>query len=302
MYRAEEILKTKQVLVSDGATGTRLQAAGLGPGDCPEEWNLSHPEEVQRVPAEYLAAGSDMVLTNTFGVHPVRLRRHGLEEKAAEFTGAAVRLALEAKARAGRPDSLVALSLGPTGEFLKPLGTLEWKEVKDGYVLAAEAALNAGVEACVVETFTSNDEAAAAVEAAVEVGLFVMATMSFDPAADGYRTMMGHTPEEAAIVLRDAGAGIVGANCGSVEMKDMVRIAGRMAEACGLPVLIHANAGRPVLKEGRTVFPQSPEEMAGPVPQVIKAGAVIVGGCCGTGPEHIAAIRRAVDAVLHHGE
>jgi len=277
--------------------GTMLQLAGMPPGVCPEEWSRSHPDEVKNVSLQYFLAGSDMVLTNTFGIHPVKLDKFGLAGEVGELTRLAVELARRAAQEAGKPEGIVAMSLGPTGDFLKPLGTLDPDDVRGGYRRTASAALDAGADAACIETFTAVDEAVLAVEAVTASGLEALATMSFDKGPAGFRTMMGVTPAQAAQALRDAGAFAVGVNCGSISMAELPELLGEMSAVASPPFIIHANAGRPVLQNGRTVFPEAPAETARHVCGVIEAGARIVGGCCGTTPEHIRAIRKVVDAM-----
>jgi len=304
MNRLKTALKSKKIIVSDGAMGTMLQSAGLPSGIAPEEWNRTQPDKVMNVSLQYFLAGSDMVLTNTFGGHPIKLGKFGLANEAEKLCRLGAELARKAALSAGRQDGIVAVSLGPTGEFMKPLGLLEPGEVKAGYAKAAKAAMDGGADAACIETFTAIDEAVLAVEAVTEVGLPVVATMSFDKGPgregstpSGYRTMMGVSPEEAAKALKEAGAIAVGANCGSVEMADMPEILKLMRKVVKIPFIVHANAGKPQLRGNVTVFPQSPEDIAVPMPEVVKAGARIVGGCCGTTPDHIRSIRKAVDAL-----
>jgi len=297
MNRLKTALKSKKVIISDGAMGTMLQRAGLPLGIAPEEWNRTQPDKVMNVSLQYFLSGSDLVLTNTFGGHPVKLAKFGLAGETEKLCRLGAELARRAASEAGKPDGIVAASLGPTGEFMKPLGTLEPDEVKAGYAKAAKAAMDGGADAACIETFTAIDEAVIAVEAVTEIGLPVVATMSFDKGPVGYRTMMGVSPEEAAKKLKEAGAIAVGANCGSVEMADMPAILKLMRKAVKISFIVHANAGRPELRGNETVFPQSPEDIAIAVPEVVKAGARIVGGCCGTTPEHIKSIRKAVDTL-----
>ncbi|MBN1808516.1 MAG: homocysteine S-methyltransferase family protein [Planctomycetes bacterium] len=298
MSKFSRLLHDKRILVSDGAMGTMLQNAGMPSGANPEEWGSRNPDVVKRISLDYFLAGSDMVLTNTFGVHPVKLGKSGIGDKVEELCGAAVRAARMAAEESGRADGLVVLSLGPTGDFLKPLGTLDPEDVGAGYRRAAAAALDAGADAACVETFTDAGEASLAVSAAAAAGLDVLATMSFDAGAAGFRTMMGVSPQDAARVLHDAGAAAVGANCGSLEMADMAAVIEEMAPHVPGPYVVHANAGRPELRGGSTYFPQQPADMGRAVAAVLKAGCSIIGGCCGTTPEHVRSIRAAVDAFL----
>jgi 5-methyltetrahydrofolate--homocysteine methyltransferase len=288
-------LRAKGILVSDGAWGTMLQAQGLEPGGCPELWNVLFPERVRAVAAAYAAAGSDMVLTNTFGGSTTVLGHCGLAERAAELNAAGARLSLE-----GAPGCVVAASIGPSGELLQPLGDWGQEALQEVFARQIEAVVEAGVRAVCVETMVSVEEAACAVRAAREVEarrgqpLEVIATMTFTPTPQGPRTVMGVTPERAVEVLSAAGADILGANCGN-GIEGMVPVAASLHGLTDKPILVHANAGLPEVVQGRTVYRQSPEMMARWVPELVAAGATIVGGCCGTTPEHIAAFRQAVD-------
>ncbi len=297
-----EKLAARRLLVGDGAWGTRLQERGLEPGECPELWNVTQPREVRRVAEEYLAAGSDLILTNTFGGSPLMLRRHGLEERTEELNAAGARLSLEAAAAAGGR-ALVAASVGPTGELPAPLGTFSEAELEEAYRRQMRALLRAGVRLLCVETMIDLTEACCAVRAAKaaarELGLAVevMATLTYGPTPGGYRTAMGVDIPQTVEGLTRAGADALGSNCGN-GIEQMLPIAAAFRALTALPLLVQANAGLPVLEGGRTVFRQGPEDMARHVPALVRAGASILGGCCGTGPAHIVALRKAVDAEL----
>ncbi len=295
MATVQEVLSERGVLVGDGAWGTMLQAAGLPPGECPERWNASHPERVQAVAAAYVEAGSELILTNTFGGSPFALARHGLAERTVELNRAGAALSLQAASGA-----LVAASVGPSGQMLAPLGTLGAEELEEGFRLQLEGVFAAGVRIVCVETMTALEEALCAVRAAraqaarMGIQVEVMATMTFDATPSGFRTVMGVDIPRAASALEEAGAGVVGSNCGN-GIEQMVPIAAEFRRATRLPVLIQPNAGLPVLEGGRTVFRQTPAQMAPFVEPLLEAGVSILGGCCGTTPEHIAALRREVD-------
>jgi 5-methyltetrahydrofolate--homocysteine methyltransferase len=302
MIRLRERLAVRRLLVGDGAWGTRLQERGLQPGECPELWNVTRPGEVRAVAEEYLAAGSELILTNTFGGSPLMLRRHGLEERTGELNAAGARLSLEA-ARAAGGRALVAASIGPTGELPAPLGPLSEAELEEAFRRQARALLEAGVRLLCVETMIDLAEACCAVRgaraAAAELGVEaeVMATLTYGPTPSGYRTAMGADIPQTVEALTRAGADVLGSNCGN-GIEQMLPITAAFRALTPRPLLVQANAGLPVLEGGRAVFRQGPEEMARHVPALVRAGATILGGCCGTGPAHIAALRRAVDAEL----
>ncbi len=290
-----DALQEKKLLVSDGAWGTLLQARGLGLGTCPELWNVEQPQKVRAVAAGYAEAGAELVLTNTFGGSVFTLKRHGLADRVEELNEAGARLSLE-----GAAGKLVAASIGPTGELLAPIGTLTVAELKRGFEQQIRAVLRAGVRILCIETMSDVQEAAAAVRAAkraaddLSVAIEVMATMTFNHTPRGFRTVMGTDCRTAVEELSRAGADVLGSNCGN-GIEQMVPITEEIHRLTDKPILIQANAGLPRLENGVTVFRQSPEHMAGWVPRLVEAGASIVGGCCGTTPEHIRAIRREVD-------
>ena len=285
-----ERLNSGRLLISDGATGTFLQQHGLEPGGCPEEFNASRPEVVREMARRYFAAGSDMALTNSFGGSVFMQKKYGYGERVAEFN----RLAAE-HARSQAPEGgFVVGSVGPTGEFLEPLGPVSESAMYGAFVEQVTALEAGGADAVVVETMTAVEEAALAVRAAREnTDLVVMATMVFDKGPRGFFTMMGVTPERAVRSMEDAGAHVVGSNCGN-GIDNMVDIARRMrAETDGF-LLIHSNAGIPAMRGGEIVYPESPEYMAERFRELADLGVNIIGGCCGTGPEHIRALARAV--------
>jgi 5-methyltetrahydrofolate--homocysteine methyltransferase len=284
-------LAEKKVLVSDGAWGTMLQAKGLKAGDCPEEWNLSHAEDVKSVAAAYADAGSDLILTNTFGGSSYKLKKGGREDKVHEYNFAGAKNSLDAA-----PNVIVAGSVGPTGEFLEPMGDATEEEMEEAFSRQIAAMLEAGLKAICVETMTAVEEAACGIRAAkkLDPSVDVICTMTFDPTKSGYKTMMGVDCARAAKELVEAGADVVGSNCGN-GIEQMIDIAKAFRENTDVPILIHSNAGVPELVGDKTVFKQTPEHMAARVKELVEAGANIVGGCCGTTPEHITAMKKVVD-------
>lgn len=281
----------ERVLVADGAMGTELQAAGLEPGACGELWNVEHPERVQRVHERYRAAGAAVLLTNTFGSSRIGLARHDLADRAAEITRAAVGIAR----RAGGPGWVLG-DIGPFGGFLEPVGDTPVADALAAFAEQARALVESGVDGIVVETMGALDELLLAVRAAREAGAaLVIGSVAFDATRTGLRTMTGATPEQAARALRDAGADMVGANCGSgLGMEDYALIVRRYrATVPELPVWAKPNAGQPRLGVDGVAYDASADDMAAAARLLVRAGAAVIGGCCGTTPEHVAAMARA---------
>lgn len=275
-------------VVTDGAWGTQLQARGLEQGVCPDVWNLTHPERVQEVAEAYVQAGSRVVLTNTFRANRLALADYGLAAQTAAINqaGAAVsRRAAEGRAR-------VFASLGPSGKMLL-MGEVTEDELVAAYTEQAQALAAGGAQGLVVETMGDVAEAKLAVAGAKTAGLPVVACMTFDSGADLDRTLMGVTPEQAAEELTVAGADVVGANCGQ-GISGYVKICRRLRAATDRPVWIKANAGIPEVVQGRVVYRTTPDEFARYGPELIEAGADFLGGCCGTGPEYIAALAQVL--------
>jgi len=276
------------IVLLDGGMGTELIKAGLPAGQVPEGWLLERPDAVRGVHAAYVAAGSDVIYTCTFGGTRIKLRRLGLEEKAEEVNRAG---AETARAAAGE-DRWVLGDIGPTGELLEPMGDLEEGIAQAAFAAQAKALLAGGADGVVVETMTDLNEAVAAVRGAKEAGArVIVATMSFEGAAKSFRTMMGTTPEQAVAALAEAGATAVGANCGGDPPGLATVIARMRAAAPGLPLVAKPNAGAPVHEAGGDVHPVGPEEFVVLVKTMLEAGATLVGGCCGSTPAHIRALR-----------
>ena len=280
-----------EVLISDGAMGTFLHAKGLAPGECPESWCVSHPDVVQGIAQAYIDAGSDIVETNSFGGTSFKLKPYGCAANVAEFNRAAAALAKQAMGGRG----YVAASVGPTGHIVEEEGGDTTPEaLYASFAEQVKALAEGGADAICIETMSSLTEAVQAIRAAKEnTSLPVICTFTFEPGAKGFRTMMGLKPDRAAREAAAAGADVVGANCGN-GIVNMLEITRQMRAAVpDVPILIHANAGAPVVEDGKTVFKETPEFMASRIKELIEAGANIVGGCCGTTPEHIRAMALA---------
>lgn len=285
-------LNAGDVLVGDGAWGTLLMARGLAPGQPPETFNLTRPEVIEDVARLYLDAGADVITTNTFGGSPVRLRLHALEAQAVSINRAAV----EAVRQAVGSRAYVSGSIGPSGRLLKPYGDLDPGELAESFAAQAMALAASGVDLFCVETMTDLVEAQMAVRAARAAGpsLPIIATMTFEPTRRGYFTVMGVSVEQASRGLAEAGADLVGSNCGN-GIEAMVAIARVFGECSSLPLAIQANAGLPETIDGVLVYRETPEQFAEAVPALLDAGVRLLGGCCGTTPDHVRAMRDAVN-------
>lgn len=288
MHPTLERLLTSTPIITDGAWGTQLQALGLPAGECPDAWNLTHPDEVRSVAQQYVDAGSRVILTNTFRSNAIALAGHGLAGQAAAINTAGVRLSREA---AGTR-AMVFASMGPTGKMLMA-GDVTEEDMRGAFTEQANALAAAAADAIVVETMSDLEEARLAVAAAHATGLPVVASMVFDSGKDKDRTMMGTTPEEVAAELAAAGADVIGANCG-LGVEGYIPIARRMKAASRLPVWIKPNAGLPVMTDGKVSYHTTPEEFAAQAAQLREAGVAFVGGCCGTSPAFVAALTRSL--------
>ena len=284
-------IENGKILISDGGWGTYLHSLGLEVGACPEIWNITHRNEVLSIPKSYIEAGADIVLTNTFGAHPIRLKHYGLQDRAFELNEAGASISREA---AGE-DHFVLGSIGPSGAIIM-MGEVPEEKVYDGFRIQVEALSKGGADAICIETMSEIAEACLAIRAAKEfTDLEVVCTFTYQKTVhDYYRTMMGVSPAEMIVAVKEAGADIIGANCG-IGFDQMVEIAKEIREAdASTPVLVQANAGIPIVKNNKTIFPETPEMMRPKIKELIKAGANIIGGCCGTTPEHIRVIVKEI--------
>ena len=284
-------LKSGKILVSDGAWGTFLQKKGLQPGECPELWCIDRADDVMDVAKNYIEAGADMVETDSFGGSSFKLEHYGLADRAAEINEAAAKISREA---AGENNWVIA-SIGPTGKMLL-MGDVTEEELYNSFKEQAVAFEKGGADAVCIETMSAIDEATLAVKAAKEnTSLEVICTFTFEKTVnDDYRTMMGVSPTDMATAMVEAGADIIGTNCGN-GIERMIDIVKEIRAATpDTPILVHANAGAPVNVDGVDTFPESPEDMKARVPTLIAAGANIIGGCCGTTPAHIKAMKEGI--------
>jgi len=285
------------VFLLDGAMGTQLFARGIEPGVCSDAINIESPDIVSDIHQAYLQAGSDAVITNTFGANRYTLARHGYAEKVHEINQAGAEVAR----RAAGEERYVLGDIGPSGDFLAPLGPLEPDDLGAAFAEQAKGLLDGGVDGFIVETMTALDEIEVAIEAvkSLDSGLPVLASMSFDKTATDYRTMMGVDVSSAVTKLVSLGVDAVGFNCGTATLEEYVVLAQKYvtaAEATGKNVLVFAepNAGKPELADGQAVYNVTPEEFAAAQKQIVSAGVHILGGCCGTTPAYIEAVAKTV--------
>jgi methionine synthase I (cobalamin-dependent) len=267
-----------------------MQSLGLPAGDPPDFWNLAYPDRVLEVASRYVAAGSRVILTNTFRSNAIALAAHGAADKAAELNAAGVRISR----LAGKGKALVFASIGPSGKMLAA-GDVREDDLARAFDEQARACKEAGADAILIETMADLDEASIALAAARRTGLPVAVSMVFDSGRDHDRTMMGRTPEQVAAALTEAGADIVGANCG-LGMDGYIPVCARLRRATHLPIWIKPNAGLPEVRDGRIVYRTTPEEFAARAPVLRNAGADFIGGCCGTTPDFIRALAAALRA------
>ena len=287
-----------KVTISDGAWGTELQAHGLQTGACPDAWNIENPAAVEAVARSYIEAGSEIILTNTFRSNRLALEQFGLADSADLLA----RKGAQISRKVASNSAAVFGSMGPTGKIVM-MGEISPEEIQSSFASQASALEEGGVQAILCETFAQLDELILALRAAKEsTNLPVIVSMTFDSGPEKTSTMMGNTPEDLVSAAIDAGADAVGANCGTGP-ENYAKLAKMLHQAISkhqqdtnnrLLIWIKPNAGIPILREGKTVFPMGPEEFASYVPEIVAAGADFIGGCCGTTPEHIKAIKKVL--------
>jgi 5-methyltetrahydrofolate--homocysteine methyltransferase len=291
MEGIRERLARGEVILGDGAWGTLLMERGLALGEVPELFNLDRSAVIEEIAALYLDAGAEIITTNTFGGSPLRLEAAGLADRTEALNAGAV----AAVRRAVADRAYVSASIGPTGRLLRPFGDTEPARMAEAFERQAAALAGAGVDMFCVETMTDLDEATLAVAAirAVVPRAPILATMTFEQTRRGFFTVMGVSIPAAARGLQAAGADVVGSNCG-FGIDTMIEVAREFRRHAGVPIAIQANAGLPVTRNGVTVYPETPGHVAARAPDLLAAGVQIIGGCCGTTPAHIRALRPLV--------
>ena len=283
-------------LLGDGAMGTQLMIAGLEQGNSGEAWNLTHPDRVLAIQRRYVEAGSECLLTNTFGGSRIMLNRHSRADDVGPVNAAGVAIAREAF---GDRSGYVIGDIGPFGGLMEPYGEFTEAQVLDAFREQAKALVDAGADAIIIETQTSLEELRLGLLAAREAGAScVIGSMAYDVTLDGstFRTMMGVDPERAAEDMKAHGADLVALNCGTGMDMDRARQAVlRYLETTDLPIMAQPNAGQPKLVNMKVVYDETPAQMVTGVIPLLQAGANIIGGCCGSTPDHIRAFRAAID-------
>ena len=292
----------EKTLLGDGAMGTQLQQAGLEPGGCGEAWNTEHPDRVLAIQKKYVEAGSDCLITNTFGGSRIMLERHAQDSDVEAINKAGALIAREAF---GGKDGYVLGDIGPFGGLLEPYGEVTEKSVREAFAEQAMALVSGGVDAIIIETQTSLEELGIGLEAARDAGApCVIGSMAYDVTFDGeeIRTMMGIGPEDAAEFMVKNGADVIALNCGSgVDVSWAARAVERYRRITDLPTMAQPNAGLPELIDMEVVYRQTPEEMTGELSALLSAGANIVGGCCGSSPAHLRLFRKLLDETQGEG-
>lgn len=287
-------LKTKKILLCDGAMGTELQRRGLLVGDCPEEYNLSKPELIQAIHNDYFSSGSDIVETNTFGANRLRLKFFGLENKVKEINYAAVKNAKIVHP----PNSFIAGSVGPLGELLEPLGNISESFAYEIFTEQMKALEEAGADLIIIETMMAIEEAVIAANAAKQnTSLPIAVSMTFELGKSGLRTPWGVDVKTAVEGLTKTGVDIIGSNCGK-GFSEMVQVVDEMKLLTNRPLLAQSNAGIPELVEGNLIYTETPEMITAYILKLLQSNVKILGGCCGTNPMHIKKMREILDLYL----
>jgi 5-methyltetrahydrofolate--homocysteine methyltransferase len=289
-----ERLKDGEILVGDGAMGTMLMERGLQPGEPPELFDIERNEVLKEIANLYLDAGADIVQTNTFGASPMKLAMYSLDDKTEEIN----RNAVVAVRKAAKDRAYVSASCGPCGKILKPYGDVEVEDVSRSFKQQMDVLIRAGADIICIETMIDLNEAILALKAAKDISssIPVMVTMTFDATPKGFYTAMGVNIEAAAKRLEAGGADVIGSNCGN-GIENMVKIAREFKKCSDLPLIIQSNAGIPEMRDGKTFYRETPEFFANEAKDLVTTGVSIIGGCCGTTPAHIRALRTVVDSM-----
>ena len=288
-----EKLAKEKVLVSDGAIGSLLFEKGLNPGDCPERFNLERPEILAEIAQAYFHAGADIIQTNTFGASPLKLSDYNLDDKTEEINQKAVEIVQHVV----DSNALVSGSVGPTGKMLLPYGNIEPAAMNENYKRQIGTLIESGIDLLCIETMTDLNEIVIAIQSAREISqdIPIVATMTFDVIRQGCVTIMGNRVAEVCTKLEEVSANVIGSNCGN-GTKNMITIAKEFLANTKLPIIIQSNAGIPTIIDAQVVYQETPEEFANFTKILLELGVSIIGGCCGTTPDHIKAIRQSVDA------
>ena len=298
--RLQDVIRERPLL-GDGAMGTQLMLAGLEQGNCGEAWNLTHPEKVLAIQRRYAEAGSDCILTNTFGGSRIMLNRHSKRTRLSKSTRPGSKSSRQAF---GAKDGYIIGDMGPFGGLMQPYGDFSESDVRDAFTEQAAALVEAGADAIIIETQTGLEELLIGITAAKEAGAAcVIGSMAYDVTLDGstFRTMMGVDPEHAAEFMEEHGADIVALNCGTgMDMERARQATVRYKKATSLPVMVQPNAGQPKLINMKVIYDETPEQMVRGAAPLLEAGANIIGSCCGSTPDHIRALRKALDKYLQH--
>jgi 5-methyltetrahydrofolate--homocysteine methyltransferase len=289
-----KIFKDKSVLLCDGAMGTMLMEKGLKPGECPEKINLDNVELLEEIADSYINAGADIIETNSFGGSSLKLAQYSLDSKMEEINKNAVK----AVKKVANDKAIIAASCGPTGCMLQPYGDTDPEIVFNSFQKQIKVLIDSGADAILIETMTDLEEAVLAIKAAKSISssIPVLCSMTFDDTGKGFFSIMGVSIQMAARRLEDSGADIIGSNCGN-GIDNMIKIAAEFKKLSNLPIIVQSNAGLPIIENDKAVYPESPSYMAEQSIKLLQLGVNIIGGCCGTTPEHISSIRKEID---HH--
>lgn len=285
-------LKQEKILVSDGANGSLLFDKGLNPGDCPERFNLEQPEILTEIAQAYLKAGADIIQTNTFGASPLKLADYNLDDKTEEINQKAV----EIVQKVVDSKTLISGSVGPSGKMLLPYGDIDPAAMNDNYKRQIGTLIESGVDLLCIETMTDLNEILIAIQSArtISQDIPIIATMTFDVIPQYCVTIMGNKVPEVCTKLEEAGANVIGSNCGN-GTNNMITITKEFLANTKLPIIIQSNAGIPIIIDDQIVYQETPKEFASFTKTLLELGVSIIGGCCGTTPDHTRAIKQTVD-------